>query len=109
MTDGEEPDAAAHAETPGWGLAASADRVDVPDAEDDEFPDVDEEDDLDEDDLGEDDDLEDAEMDEEAKLRLEKALAEIDARFGRPPADQVSAFADAHQSLQATLNLIDAN
>ncbi len=46
-------------------------------------------------------------QDEGAKARLAAALAEIDARFGRPPAEQVSAFADAHQTLQATLNRID--
>lgn len=108
MSDGQGSDAA-YGETPGWGLAASVDRLDVPDAEEDEFPEVDEEDDFDEDDLGEDDDLDEEEMDEEAKLRLDKALAEIDARFGRPPAEQVAAFADAHQSLQATLKTIDAN
>jgi hypothetical protein len=42
-----------------------------------------------------------------AKARLAAALAEIDARFGRPPSEQVEAFAQAHLTLQATLNRID--
>ena len=50
---------------------------------------------------------EDDDMDAAAKARLAAALAEIDARFGRPPAEQVSAFAEAHQTLQATLSRID--
>ncbi|HEY1485794.1 MAG TPA: hypothetical protein VGF84_06805 [Micromonosporaceae bacterium] len=47
-------------------------------------------------------------MDEAAKVRLAAALAEVDAQFGRPPSEQVTAFNDVHQALQATLNRIDA-
>jgi hypothetical protein len=65
------------------------------------------EDDFDEDDEYEDDDEDEDDMDEAAKARLAAALAEIDAKFGRPPSEQVAAFAEAHQTLQATLNRID--
>jgi hypothetical protein len=47
-------------------------------------------------------------LDAAAKAHLQQALARIEAQIGRPPAEQVPAFADAHQALQATLNRIDA-
>ncbi len=49
----------------------------------------------------------DDDIDEATKIRLAAAMAEIDAKFGRPPAEQVQAFSEAHQQLQATLNRID--
>jgi len=70
-------------------------------------------DDFEEDDFSDDHELDEAgdddDMDEAAKARLAAALAEVDARFGRPPAEQVAAFTEAHQTLQATLARIDTN
>jgi len=69
-------------------------------------------DDFEEGDFEDDDEIDEAadddEMDEAAKAKLTAALAEIDAHFGRPPAEQVAAFTEAHQTLQATLARIDA-
>ncbi len=70
------------------------------------------EDDAEEDEYKDEDEVqpdEPSDIDEAAKVRLNAALAEIDARIGRPPAEQVAAFADAHQMLQLTLNLIDTH
>lgn len=47
--------------------------------------------------------------DEAAKAKLAAALAQIDAQFGKKPAEQVEAFTDAQQTLQATLARIDDN
>jgi hypothetical protein len=44
-----------------------------------------------------------------ADARVSAALAELDAVDGWPPADQVAAFAESHQALQATLAGIDDN
>ena len=111
---------------PPGGTAGHAGSV-VAASDDAEFPSVDEEDeefagdfDLDPDDAElDDDDLDDGtfddgeiaddDMDEVAKARLNRALAEIDARLGRPPAEQVEAFAALHQQMQATLTTIDAS
>ena len=69
-------------------------------------------DDLEEGDFDDDEEIDEAadddDMDEAAKAKLTAALAEIDARFGRPPAEQVAAFTEAHQTMQATLARIDA-
>jgi hypothetical protein len=47
--------------------------------------------------------------DEVATARLAAALARIDEVMGRPPAEQVAAFTEAQQTLQATLARIDTN
>jgi hypothetical protein len=64
---------------------------------------ADEDDDLD----FEDDDDEDDDLDVAAKARLDDALRQIDVMFGRPPAEQVSTYTQAHQTLQSTLARID--
>jgi hypothetical protein len=52
---------------------------------------------------------EDDDMDEAAAARLAEALAQIDAQFGKPPAEQVATYAQAQQTLQSTLARIDDN
>ena len=44
---------------------------------------------------------------EQANGQVAAALAELDAAADRPPADQVTAFTAAHETLQATLARID--
>jgi hypothetical protein len=96
---------------PTFGANAAPDDIEFADVEFADEPEdlADEEEFDDQEDPGAaDDDMDADDMDEVTKARLAAALADIDARFGRPPAEQVEAFTDAHQALQATLNRIDA-
>jgi hypothetical protein len=90
-------------EAPAWSPTSGAE------IRDDEFDGADEVDADEFDDETADADVLPIDFDEAAKARLAAALAAIDAVMGKNPADQVTAFTDAQQTLQATLARIDTN